>query len=205
VALAFNGMIGRAEGVALVATLLLFTGYLVTQARTATPPDEAALIDSEVDALTVRPVHHQAAVDTGLVLLGLALLVFGAQVLVKGAVALAELAGLSERVIGLTIVAAGTSMPELATSIIAARRGQAEIALANVIGSNIFNLTGIIGIVAIVTPQAVSPATVEFDLWWMVGYAVLMFPLMRTGMRITRAEGAVLLVSYGVYVWLLLR
>jgi len=204
VALALDGMIGRVEGAALVVTLALFTAYLVRNARATTPQDEAALIGSEVDALTVRPRRHQATIDTGLVLAGLALLVAGAQVLVKGAVAMADLAGLSERVIGLTIVAAGTSMPELATSIVAARRGQAEIALANVIGSNIFNLTGIIGTVAIVTPQAVSPAVVSFDAWWMVAYAVILFPLMRSGMRITRAEGAALLASYGVYLWLVL-
>jgi cation:H+ antiporter len=205
VALALDGLIGRVEGAALVVTLTLFTAYLVRNARATTAQDEAALIGSEVDALTVRPRHHQATIDTGLVLVGLVLLVTGAQVLVKGAVAMADLAGLSERVIGLTIVAAGTSMPELATGIVAARRGQAEIALANVIGSNIFNLTGIIGTVAIVTPQAVSPAVINSDFWWMVAYAVILFPLMRSGMRITRAEGAALLVSYGVYLAMLLR
>jgi cation:H+ antiporter len=205
VALALDGMIGRLEGAALVVTLVLFTACLIRTARTTTAPADAALLDSEVESLTVRPVRHQVAIDLGLVLVGLVLLVGGAQVLVTGAVELATLAGMSERVIGLTIVAAGTSMPELATSVVAARRGQAEIALANVIGSNIFNLTGIIGIVAIVTPQAVSPATIRSDLWWMSAYALLLFPLMRTGMRITRAEGAALVVSYGVYLWLLLR
>jgi cation:H+ antiporter len=205
VALALDGVIGRLEGVALAVTLVLFTVYLVKTARAKAAPQDEELIASEVEALTVRHVRHQAAIDAALVLAGLVLLVGGAQVLVRGAVALAELAGWPDRVIGLTIVAAGTSLPELATSIVAARRGQAEIALANLIGSNIFNLTGIIGTVAIVTPQAVSPAVINFDFWWMVAYAVILLPLMRSGMRITRTEGAALLVSYGVYLWLLLR
>jgi cation:H+ antiporter len=118
-------------------------------------------------------------------------------------VSIAELAGLSERVIGLTVVAAGTSLPELATSLVAARRGQAEIALANVLGSNIFNLGAILGIVALVQPQAVAPE-IGADLWWMLAYAVALFPIMRTDMRITRLEGGLLLGSYGVYLGFLL-
>jgi cation:H+ antiporter len=139
----------------------------------------------------------------GLILAGVGLLVVGAQLLVRGAVTIAEVAGLSERVIGLTIVAAGTSLPELATSLIAARRGQAEIALANVIGSNIFNLGAILAIVALVRPQAVAPE-IGADFWWMLAYAIALFPIMRSNMRITRLEGGLLLGSYGIYLAFLL-
>lgn len=201
-AMAWTGMIGRLEGLLLLTGLLAFTGYLIWKAQRS-PGTDAEIITPEVDALTVRSTRHQAAIDVALVLGGLTLLVAGAQLLVRGAVTVAQVAGLSERVIGLTIVALGTSLPELATSLIAARRGAAEIALANVIGSNIFNLGAILGVVAIVHPQAVSPDSVG-DLWWMMAYAVALFPIMRSHMRVSRWEGALLLSSYGVYLALLL-
>jgi cation:H+ antiporter len=144
-----------------------------------------------------------AAVDLGLVAIGLAVLVVGARVLVGGAVAIAERAGVSERVIGLTIVAGGTSLPELATSAVAAARRQADIALANVIGSNIFNILGILGVAALVRPLSVAPALVTSDMWWMLAFSLVLLPMMLRGMRISRREGATLLAGYGVYLWLL--
>jgi cation:H+ antiporter len=203
--MALDGRISRLEGLGLVFSLVLFIGYLIVVARRSPSPDDAALIEPEVDALTVRSARYQAAIDVGLVVTGLVLLTLGAQALVRGAVAIAEVAGLTERVIGLTIVAAGTSLPELATCLVAARRGESEIALANVIGSNLFNLGAILGIVAIVTPQAVPHETITFDFWWMLGYAVILFPLMWTRMRIGRTEGIALLAAYGIYLFLLLR
>jgi len=203
VAMAWDGTVGRIEGAALVVTLILFLVFLIVRARTKTAPHEEHLLTAAVDAHTVRRARR-AALNVGLVVLGMLLLVGGAQLLVRGAVVIAELMGLSDRVIGLTIVAAGTSMPEMATSLVAARRGEAEIALANVIGSNIFNITGILGTVAIVTPQHVPQATLGFDLWWMLGYTVILWPLMRSGMRISRGEGAALLAGYGIYLALLL-
>jgi len=205
VAMAWDGVIGRIEGGALVATLALFTVFLVTRTRARPSPDDEHVIGNAVDAHTVRSARYQGTIDLGLVVLGGLLLIGGAQLLVRGAVVIAELAGLSDRVIGLTIVAAGTSMPEMATSIVAARRGEAEIALANVIGSNIFNVTGILGTVALVTPQVVPAATLQFDFWWMLGYTVMLLPLMRSGMRVSRVEGLALLAAYGVYLALLLR
>jgi len=204
VAMTWDGTVGRFEGAALVLTLILFSVFLIVRARGRTAPDEEQLLTAAVDARTVRRARQRAVLDVGLVVLGMLLLVGGAQLLIRGAVVVAELLGLSDRVIGLTIVAAGTSMPEMATSLVAARRGEAEIALANVIGSNIFNITGILGTVALVTPQHVPQATLSVDLWWMLGYTVVLLPLMRTGMRISRLEGAALLAGYGVYLALLL-
>jgi cation:H+ antiporter len=203
IAMAWDGTISRLEGVLLLAGLLAFTGFLIRAAKRGVAEPDARLLTPEVDALTVRVARHQVLLDVGIVLGGLALLVAGAQLLVRGAVTMALVAGLSERVIGLTIVAAGTSLPELATSLVAARRGEAEIALANVIGSNIFNLGGILGVVALTQPQAVSADGVA-DLWWMVAYAVALFPIMRSSMRVTRLEAALLLGSYGVYLAFLL-
>jgi cation:H+ antiporter len=202
IAVARDGTIGRLDGTILLLGLLAFTGFLIRTAQ-ARPGPDVRILTPEVDALTVRSARHQALLDVGLVLGGLALLLVGAQLLVRGAVAIAQIAGLSDRVIGLTIVAGGTSLPELATSLIAVRRGEAEIALANVIGSNIFNLGAILAVVAIVEPQAVSPESTA-DFWWMLAYAVALFPIMRSHMRISRLEGGVLLGSYAVYLAVLL-
>jgi len=204
VAMAWNGTIGRLEGAALVVTLVLFTVFLVVRARGKTAPDDTQILTSAVESHTVRSARYQVALDLGLVLFGMGLLVAGAQLLVRGAVGIAELVGLSDRVIGLTIVAAGTSLPELATSLAAARRGEPEIALANVLGSNIFNITGILGAVAVVTPQRVPAISLAFDFWWMLGYTVLLLPLMRSGMRISRMEGLALTAGYVIYLALLL-
>ena len=205
VVMALDGTVSRLEGAVLVLTLVGFTAYLIAGSRRPAGTGDHAPIETEVQALVIRAAHHQALVDAALIVVGIVTLVGGAQALVRGAVVLAEYAGLSERVIGLTVVAFGTSMPELATSLVAARRGQAEIALANVLGSNIFNLTAILGVVAVVTPQAVPRETVTLDFWWMIGYALALFPMMRAGLRISRANGVLLLAAYGLYLVLLLR
>ncbi|MDH4042847.1 MAG: calcium/sodium antiporter [Gemmatimonadota bacterium] len=201
--LARDGIIDRLEGGVLLVVLIGFTTYMIRLARRHTTPEDAAAFATSVDGWTGQ--GRRLAVDLGLVAGGVILLVGGAQVLVRGAATLATAAGLSERVVGLTIVAAGTSMPELAASLVAARRKQAGIALANVIGSNIFNLAGILGLVSVVTPQRVNSAIIHSDNWWMVGFAIVLFPIIRSGMRIGRGEGAVLLAAYGVYLALLLR
>jgi cation:H+ antiporter len=197
--------VDRLEGGFLLVSLVLFTAYAVRLARTEVTGEAAEQYAREVDQLTVRARVRGALLDVALVLLGLGLLVLGGHVLVQGAVAIAERAGVSERVIGLTIVAAGTSLPELATSLVAALRRQTEIAIANVIGSNIFNVLGIVGATALVRPLTVAPGIVASDLWWMTGLALGLFPLMRFGMRITRLDGVLLLAAYGVYLWLLIR
>jgi cation:H+ antiporter len=203
--LALDGHITRLEGAGLLFTLVLFTAYMIRVARSAVDPPDADQIAKSVAVRTVRSARHQLALDVGLTVAGVGLLVAGADALVHGAVRLAELAGLSQRVIGLTIVAAGTSMPELATSLVAARRGQADIALANVLGSNIFNIAGVLALVSLVTPQVVHPSTMRLDLWWMAGYALALFPIMRTGMRVSRLEGAALLATYVLYVGMVIR
>jgi cation:H+ antiporter len=199
--LARDGIIDRLEGGFFLLSLTLFTIYAIRVARTGlTSGDEAELAD-EVQRLTLA---RRLAVDVGLIALGLGLLAGGGRLLVSGAVTIALLAGLSERVIGLTIVAAGTSLPELAASIAAARRGQPGIALANVIGSNVFNVLGILGTVAVITPQRVNPQIVASDNWWMVATSFVLLPMMMTGMRVSRLEGLALLLAYVTYVALLL-
>jgi cation:H+ antiporter len=199
--LARDGLIDRLEGGFFLAALVLFTTYVIRLARTELTPTDTTSLANEVQRWTVA---QRLVVDLGLIGAGLAMLVGGARLLVSGAVVLAQVAGLSERVIGLTIVAAGTSLPELAASLVAARRGQPDIALANVIGSNIFNVLGTLGVVAVVRPQAVNPQIIASDNWWMVATSLALLPLMRTGMRVSRLEGGALLAAYGTYLALLL-
>jgi cation:H+ antiporter len=137
----------------------------------------------------------------GLVAVGLLGLALGARWFVDGAVALARTLGVSDLVIGLTIVAAGTSMPEVATSIVATVRGERDIAIGNVVGSNIYNLLAILGISSLVTPGglSVAPSLLAFDLPVMVAVAVACLPIFLTGWSIARLEAAVFLALYAAY------
>ncbi len=136
---------------------------------------------------------------------GILCLTFGADWFVAGGVAIAAAAGVSEQLIGVTIVAVGTSMPELITSMVAAFRKQPDISLGNLIGSNVFNLLGILGVTAAVHPIASDHAAFRIDLMAMALVAVLLYPLMRFGSRMGRWQGAVLVVAYAAYMVLVLK
>jgi len=140
------------------------------------------------------PKAHSVLIAIG----GLALLAVGARLMVRGAVSLAADLGVSEAVIGLTVVAVGTSLPELATSVLAAARREGDIAVGNIVGSNIFNLLGILGTAALVRPLDETAMT-AIDLGVLVALAVLLLPLARSGWRLTRAEGGLLLACYAGY------
>jgi cation:H+ antiporter len=130
--------------------------------------------------------------------------VFGADLLVRGAVSLARIAGLSETVIGLTIVAVGTSLPELVATLAAAMKGRADVAFGNVVGSNIYNVLGILGVTALVRPVAIPSDVTYVDWGVLVGSGALLLIHAANGARVTRLEGASLLAAYGLYVWYLL-
>lgn len=132
---------------------------------------------------------------------GLAAIILGARLLVDGAIGIANAAGVSQAVIGLTIVAIGTSLPELVTSVIAAVRGHGDVAFGNVIGSNIYNILGIGGTVAVISPTEIPSEILRFDCLVMVGVSVLILILGRTGGRISRAEGAALVAGYAAYLY----
>jgi len=136
------------------------------------------------------------------VVIGLILLVGGSQVLLTGAIGIAENFQISEAVIGLTLVAVGTSLPELAISIIAAIRRHADVAVGNILGSNIFNLLGILGISALLQPLPVHARILQFDQWIMLGTSILLLIFLYTGRSLSRLEGGILLAGYGVYLWL---
>lgn len=132
---------------------------------------------------------------------GLIVVVIGGKLLVDSATGIARNIGISETVIGLTIVAVGTSLPELVTSIIAAVRGQSDVALGNVLGSNIYNILGIGGVTALIAPTAIPTEIVRFDSLVMLAVSALLLVAARTGYRIGRGEGMALLVGYGVYIF----
>lgn len=135
------------------------------------------------------------------ILAGLAGVLFGADLLVESGVELARVYGIAEEVIGLTVLAFGTSLPELAASVVAALRGHTEVALGNVVGSNLFNVLAVIGVVALVTPLEVPAQVLQFDLWLMLGVTVALMPFLIGGWRINRATAAVLLSAYGAYIF----
>lgn len=198
--LARDGQIDRLEGGFFVVALVLFLFYVVRIARRAATSDEEA----ELEEVAPEPMGGGVGARAWLASLaalgvGVAVLVLGSTSLVHGAVDLARLAGLSETLIGLTIVAAGTSLPELAASAVASWRGRDDIAIANVIGSNIFNVLAILGATAVVKPLPVADVIVARDNGWMLGFVVLLLLLMRTRMRVGRFEGLVLLVGFVVY------
>lgn len=207
--LARDGGIDRLEGGFFVVALALFVAYTVRIARRETSPAEAREIAAEVEArdIDARASTAPSTMTVTLLILaiGLVALVAGGRLLVDGAVGLARLAGMSERQIALTIVAGGTGAPELATSLMAAFRRRADVAVANMIGSNIFNILGILGVSALIAPLRVSPAMIASDMWWMIGTALLLYPLLYSGLRLSRAEGLALVGSYVAYVVLLLR
>ncbi len=193
-ALAADGGVGRADGLLLTLLMLGYTTWVIAQSRrdTAAAGGGGATGDRSAGAL---------ARDAVLVAAGLVLLVLGARWLVDGAVGFAAALGISELVIGLTIVALGTSAPEVATSIIAAVRGERDIAVGNVVGSNIANILGVLGPTALLSPQrvAVSPAALVFDIPVMIAVAAACLPVFYTGRRIARGEGWLFLGYYAAY------
>lgn len=194
--MALDGGISRLDGALLVGTLVVYTCILAWKSRRDTKA--AAELDPEL-ATDIKPTAREVLLDLGRVIGGLALLVIGSRWLVSGAVDLAQYFGVSELVIGLTIVAAGTSLPEVATSIMAAWRGEREIAVGNVVGSNTFNILCVLGFTALVKPIGVSPDLLKFDMPVMIAVAFACVPIFVTGRTISRSEGLLLLLSYVVY------
>jgi cation:H+ antiporter len=204
-ALGFDGAFGRADGALLFAGIVTYTGFLIRQSRRESAEVRAEYL-SEFGADGAPRARGGWLANAVKVAVGLALLVLGARWLVEGAIAFARLLGLSELVIGLTIVAAGTSLPEIATSVLAALRGEREIAVGNVIGSNLFNLLCVLGVAALVAPHGlpVSPAAESFDIPVMVAVSVACLPIFFVGHCLARWEGFLFLGYYAAYVAYLL-
>ena len=204
VVIAHDGVISRLDATLCIAVYVAFTTYMVRLVRGQVTAAEEQGLKAEVQELAPGHNGPRAWVSFALVVVGVVLLAGGAHATVTGAVGLARLLGLSERVIGLTIISAGTGLPEVVASLVSSIRGRSDVAIGNVIGSNLFNILGILGIGALIMPLSVAPALVSSDCWWMLGVTLLLFPLMFSGFRVNRWEGGLLFAVYGVYLWRLL-
>jgi cation:H+ antiporter len=194
-----DGGVDRLEGAVLLASLvgyLVFTVYMARRERSERVREEFA-------AEAPGPLSSLAA-ELGLIALGLAALALGAQGLIAGAVKIAAAAGVSDSVIGITVVAAGTTMPELVTCLVAAVRRESDIAVGNIVGSNIFNLLGVLGLAAALAPIGTAGMQLT-ELWGAVALAALSLPVMWRGLIVNRAEGALLVAAYLVYLVLVWR
>jgi cation:H+ antiporter len=202
--LGMDGRIGRIDGLLLTAGVLSYTIFLIWQSRR----ENSLEVKSEYESgFPAHPSPSGWVKNILLVLAGLAGLVLGSQWLVDSAVVIARAFGVSELIIGLTIIAAGTSMPEVATSVVAALRGERDIAVGNAVGSNIFNILCVLGISSLVSPAGihVSKAALAFDIPVMIAVAVACLPVFFAGYVISRLNGMAFLAFYAAYlVYLLL-
>lgn len=207
-AAAFLMPLGRGVGALLVVALTAYVYLAFRQERRSAPAGHGAVYDKslalqETDAALAPPSPPRGplAVSALIAVLGLVLVLLGGRFLVDGAVSLARGVGISETVIGLTIVAVGTSMPEFVTSVVAGLRKQGDVAFGNIIGSNIYNLLGIGGFTALIAPGAVPAEIVRFDNLVMIAVSFALVAFAWTGLRIARWEGTALLAGYLTYVY----
>jgi len=201
-ALGLDGNIAMWEGGVLLGLLLAYTGFLVVQSRKQ-GAEAASEFDDEIQPASPGAWDSSLPAQLGLIVVGLIMLVVGSDWLVSSAVAFAKAFGVSDLVIGLTIVAAGTSMPEVATSITAAIKGERDIAVGNVVGSNTFNILGVVGLSGLVSGMdglVLVPSVLNFDIWVMLAVAFACLPVFVTGREIARWEGAVFVFYYVAYV-----
>ena len=194
VVLLVDGEIGRLEGAGLFAGIVAYTLFSLRLAKRSGDDPLGAEIDAELP-----PESGSLRRDVLLSIAGFALLLVGAKLLVEGAIVVARAAGLSEAVIGLTIVAVGTSLPELASTLVASAKGEADLAVGNVVGSNVFNILGVLGAAALAHPLD-GDGVRGLDLGVMILFSIVVLPLARTGFRLERWEGGVLLAAYVAYV-----
>ncbi len=215
-AMSYDGVISRADGLLLVLGLLAFMIWCIVLGRRESTAVKHEYDEAFGDADTIENADLPSSGagrqnhlwQVGLIVAGLILLVLGAGWLVDGASAVARSLGISDLVIGLTIVALGTSLPELATSVVAALRGERDIAVGNVVGSNLFNILGVLGLSAVLAPNGipVSPQALEFDIPIMLIVAAACLPMFFTGHLISRWEGALFFgysIAYTVAVFMM--
>lgn len=190
----WNGKLGRIEGGFFLAGIIIYTLFSLYYSRKHGEEPDLELEE--------QPRHW--AFNALEIIGGLVILIFASHLLVENAVSIAREVGLSEAVIGLTIIAAGTSMPELATTIVAASKGKTDIAVGNIVGSNLFNILAIAGTCSLVHP-IVAKNVNYIDLLVMLAISLLLLPLVKSGQKITRTEGLVLVIVYAIYMLWLLR
>jgi cation:H+ antiporter len=195
--LALDDKVSRLDGAILFAGILLYTLFAIRQGKR----ESRAVADEYAEAFPEATGPTRNLGNILFIAAGLATLVLGANWLVDASVSLARTFGVNELVIGLTIVAAGTSLPEVATSVVAGLRGERDIAVGNVVGSNLFNILAVLGLAALAAPEGVnvSPAALRFDIPVMIAVAVACLPIFFTGYAIARWEGLLFLGYYVLY------
>lgn len=193
-----DGVVATWESALLVGAMVIYTVFLVWQSRRQSASADAEF-EGEVDLNSTWDRHW--SVQLGLILLGLVALVTGSHFLVEAAVTTAKQWGVSDMVIALTIVALGTSLPEIATSVTAALKGQRDMAVGNVVGSNTFNILGCLGISGMLSTSGlvVAESVIHFDAWVMLAVALACLPIFISGREIARWEGVVFLLYYAAY------
>jgi cation:H+ antiporter len=191
--------LGRVDAAIFLVALTVYLAWAYWSERFRAAPS-GELHQAEAEELSSAPKSVLWTVIA--VALGLLFLIAGSQVLLVGAVGLAEYYDVPEAVIGVTLVAVGTSLPELSISVVAAIRGHADVAIGNILGSNIFNILGILGVASLLQPLPVHARILQFDQWVMLGTSVLLLLFLYTGRCLSRFEGLMLLIGYGLYVWL---
>jgi len=199
VAFIAEGGLDRLEGAVLLVTLVAYLALTVFMARR----ERNERVREEFAAGAPGPLSSLGA-ELGLIAFGLVALALGAQGLIAGAVKIAAAAGVSDSVIGITVVAAGTTLPELITCLVAALKREGDIAIGNIVGSNIFNLLGVLGLAAALAPIGVAGIQ-PTELWGAVALAALSLPVMWRGLIVNRAEGVLLVAAYLVYVTMVWR
>ncbi len=188
-----NGNISRGEGIFFIALLILYT-ILIYKTDTNT----------SICSNQKEEIKTSIYLDIVYILGGLVGLIIGSKLLVTGASSIASSFGISDTIIGLTVVAIGTSMPEIFTSVVAAIKGKTNLAIGNIIGSNIVNILGILGASSIITPLKIAPEILSRDIWWMIGIAIITLPIAFTGKIVSRGEGIFLLFIYIIYTSILI-
>lgn len=194
--LSYNNVISRFEGFIFVILLVSVNLYIFKKLR-GTEPE---LTEDEAETLKKESTWK----SVGLIILGITGLYFGSDMFVDSAVKISRVYGVSERIIGVTVIAMGTSLPELTTSIIAAINKKTDIAIGNILGSNIMNVLGIIGITALVRPIEVTEQFLNQDFIWMLLLTVILFPILRLKLKVSRLEGAFLVLYYATYLFYIL-
>ncbi len=192
----FYGSLTRWMGFVLVAGLIAYIAYAFLKEQSPASANNAELPDDTAKLSSL--VFNSAMVVAGLVMT-----IFGARFLVMSATDIATSFGVSETIIGLTIVAVGTSLPELVTSLMAALRKQGDLAFGNIVGSNIYNILGILGVTAIVKPIPIPPQIASFDVWVLLGATLLLIIAAITHWKVTRLEGGIMLAGYVAYIAML--
>jgi cation:H+ antiporter len=190
------GKMGMALGIVFVLSLFAYVVFVYVQER-QTPAEAALVAEHRAEDAPKGPTNVPLSV--GMAIVGIAITIFGAKYLVDGSIALAKGMGVSDTIIGLTIVAVGTSMPELVTSVMAALRKHADVAYGNIVGSNIYNVLFILGSTAIIKPIEMPVQIAALDIWVMLAATALLVVFARTGIKLQRWEGGVFVLCYAAY------